>query len=77
MMNKSKFIRTTSLKEIGVLGQDKLLVSRVFIVGIGGLGNQILLHLSSLGIDTFSPTGFIKNSGLSNKYSINLSALQK
>ena len=49
-MNKSKFIRTTSLKEIGILGQDKLLVSRVFIVGIGGLGNQILLHLSSLGI---------------------------
>ena len=52
-MNKiqlEKYQRTIDLKSIGELGQEKLLKSKVFIVGVGGLGSQILLHLSSLGV---------------------------
>ena len=47
---EDKYFCTTYLKEIGVKGQLALLNSRVFIVGVGGLGNQILLHLASIGV---------------------------
>ena len=53
MMNKiqgERYSRTLSLVEIGEEGQEKLLKSKVFIVGVGGLGSQLLLHLSALGV---------------------------
>ena len=55
-MNKTqleKYNRSISLDDFGIEGQEKLLNSKVFIVGVGGLGNQILLHLSSLGVGEF------------------------
>ena len=42
--------RTIGLKEIGEQGQEKLLNSKVLIVGAGGLGSSVILSLSSLGI---------------------------
>ena len=53
MMNKiqlEKYQRTIDLKSIGELGQEKFLKSKVFIVGVGGLGSQLLLHLAALGV---------------------------
>lgn len=45
-----RYFCSTFLKEIGEKGQEKLLNSKVFIVGAGGLGNQILLHLATSGV---------------------------
>ena len=42
--------RTIGLKDIGEQGQEKLLNSKVLIVGAGGLGSSAILCLSSLGI---------------------------
>ena len=47
---KERYFCSTFLKEIGEEGQEKLLNSKVFIVGAGGLGNQILLHLATSGV---------------------------
>ncbi len=47
---KERYFCSTFLKEIGEEGQEKLLNSKVFIVGAGGLGNHILLHLSTSGV---------------------------
>ena len=38
------------IKKIGVIGQKKLLKSRVLIVGAGGLGSPISIYLTALGI---------------------------
>ena len=38
------------LKKIGIIGQKKLLKSRVLIVGAGGLGSPISIYLTALGI---------------------------
>ena len=45
-----KYSRQMILKKIGVLGQKKLLKSRVLIVGAGGLGSPVAIYLTALGI---------------------------
>ncbi len=53
MMNKSqkeRYFCSTFLNKIGIEGQEKLLNSKVFVVGAGGLGNHIVLSLAALGI---------------------------
>ena len=50
LFQKERYDCSTFLKEIGEEGQVKLLKSRVFIVGVGGLGNHILLTLASMGV---------------------------
>ena len=45
-----KYRHTIELDEIGEKGQQELLDSKVFIVGVGGLGSNILLSLASLGV---------------------------
>ncbi len=45
-----RYSRQIILKKIGVLGQKKLLKSRVLIVGAGGLGSPVAIYLTALGI---------------------------
>tara|TARA_Y100000590_G_scaffold334231_1_gene380314 strand:- start:944 stop:1708 length:765 start_codon:yes stop_codon:yes gene_type:complete len=45
-----RYSRQIILKKIGIVGQKKLLNSRVLIVGAGGLGSPIAIYLAALGI---------------------------
>jgi len=45
-----RYSRQIILKKIGVIGQKKLLKSKVLIVGAGGLGSPISIYLAALGI---------------------------
>jgi len=45
-----RYSRQMILKKIGIIGQKKLLKSRVLIVGAGGLGSPISIYLTALGI---------------------------
>jgi len=45
-----RYSRQIVLKKIGVIGQKKLLKSRVLIVGAGGLGSPIAIYLAASGI---------------------------
>jgi molybdopterin/thiamine biosynthesis adenylyltransferase len=45
-----RFSRQIILKDIGILGQKKILFSKVLIVGAGGLGSPVVEFLSRAGI---------------------------
>ena len=45
-----RYSRQIILKRVGVIGQKKLLKSRVLIIGAGGLGSPISIYLAALGI---------------------------
>ena len=45
-----RYSRQIIIKKIGLIGQKKLLKSRVLIVGAGGLGSPISIYLTALGI---------------------------
>lgn len=47
-----RYSRNIILKEVGGKGQEKLLTSKVLIVGAGGLGSPILLYLAAAGVGT-------------------------
>ena len=47
-----KYSRQIILKNIGILGQKKILSSKVLIVGAGGLGSPVPEFLSGAGIGT-------------------------
>lgn len=46
----TRYIRQVALPEIGKSGQEKLALSKVLIVGLGGLGSPAALYLAGAGI---------------------------
>ena len=64
-LNKSlieRFSRQIILKDIGPMGQKKILSSKVLIVGAGGLGSPVAEFLSRAGIGTI---GIVDNDKVS------------
>lgn len=49
---QTRYARHISLPEIGEGGQEKLLASKVLVIGAGGLGSSALLYLAASGIGT-------------------------
>jgi len=47
---KSRYSRQIRLKSIGEAGQQRLLDSRVLVIGLGGLGSPLALYLAAAGI---------------------------
>ena len=45
-----RYSRHILLPQIGILGQEKLIRSRVLIVGLGGLGSPVAMYLAASGI---------------------------
>ena len=45
-----RYSRSILLPEIGGLGQEKILNSKVLVVGAGGLGSPIIMYLAALGV---------------------------
>ena len=57
-----RFSRQIILKNIGPIGQKKILSSKVLIVGAGGLGSPVVEFLSRAGIGTI---GIVDNDKIS------------
>jgi molybdopterin/thiamine biosynthesis adenylyltransferase len=58
---KIRYAYNILLTEIGIVGQQKLLNSRVLVVGAGGLGSPALLYLACSGVGTI---GIIDGDGV-------------
>jgi molybdopterin/thiamine biosynthesis adenylyltransferase len=57
-----RFSRQIVLKDIGILGQKKILSSKVLIIGVGGLGSPVAEFLSRAGIGSL---GIVDNDKVS------------
>ena len=58
----NRYARHILLKEVGGEGQQKLLDSKVLIIGAGGLGSPLLLYLAAAGVGTIGI--YIRKEGL-------------
>lgn len=47
---QERYSRNILIKEVGALGQTKLLNSKVLIIGAGGLGSPIAMYLAAAGV---------------------------
>jgi len=53
-----RYARHIILDEVGEEGQEKLLASRVLVVGAGGLGSPALMYLAAAGVGTLGIVDF-------------------
>lgn len=47
-----RYARHIVLREVGGMGQQKLLQSKVLVIGAGGLGSPLILYLAAAGVGT-------------------------
>lgn len=53
-----RYARHVILDEVGEEGQEKLLASRVLVIGAGGLGSPVLMYLAAAGVGTLGIVDF-------------------
>lgn len=53
-----RYSRQLILKDIGIAGQEKLLRSRILVIGAGGLGSPALYYLAAAGVGTIGIVDF-------------------
>ncbi len=63
-----RYLRNTTIPEVGIAGQERLLSSKVLVIGAGGLGSPLLFYLAAAGVGTL---------GVVDDDSVDLSNLQR
>jgi molybdopterin/thiamine biosynthesis adenylyltransferase len=51
-LQKERYSRNITIKRLGEAGQEKLLASKVLVIGAGGLGSSAILYLAAVGVGT-------------------------
>lgn len=65
---KERYSRHLILKDVGVLGQERLMSGKVLVIGAGGLGSPAIMYLAASGIGTI---------GIVDEDNIDLSNMQR
>ena len=65
---RERYARQLCIPEFGPAGQEKLLLSKVLVIGAGGLGSPAALYLAAAGVGTI---------GLADSDVVDLSNLQR